>query len=167
MTSIEKINFLVNQVETRFQVHETAQPAPAILRKENLHKVAKLYETLELFKKHPDFSTIFNYTAMNLAGIGLKDEDFGEIREGKYVQIISISYELNSDGQRVNKNSSLGYYGKAEKVGEKKKSNIIEFVLRWRYEKSFQHSDYYERLLSTITWKTSLITNHLLAKIWN
>jgi len=102
-------------------------------------------------QNHPDFSTLFNYTAMNLAGIGLKDENFGEIHKGKYVQIISISYELNSDGKRVNKNSSLGYYGKAEKLEEKEKSNIIEFVLRWRYEKSFQHSDDYQRLLSKIT----------------
>ncbi|CAA6799567.1 MAG: Unknown protein [uncultured Sulfurovum sp.] len=28
---------------------------------------------------------------------------------------------------------------------------MIEFVLRWRYEKTFQHSDYYQRLLATIT----------------
>jgi hypothetical protein len=87
---------------------------------------------------------------MNLAGIGLKDEHFGEIHEGKYVQIISIAYELNSDGKRINKNTSLGYYGKSEKLEEEKKSDIIEFVLRWRYEKTFQHSDYYQKLLEKL-----------------
>ena len=150
MTSIEKINFLLNKVESRLK-NQKINNLPFVLRENNLEKIAKLYETLELSKKHPDFSTIFNYTAMNLLGIGLKEEDFGEIREGKYVQIISIAYELNSENKRVNKNSSLGYYGKAEKLAEKEKSDIIEFVLRWRYEKSFQHSDHYQRLLSTIT----------------
>jgi hypothetical protein len=105
---------------------------------------------LELSKNHPDFNTIFNYTAMNLAGIGLKDENFGEIHEGKYVQIISIAYELNTEGKRITKNTSLGYYGKAEKLNEKTKSQIIEFVLRWRYEKTFEHSDYYQQLLEKL-----------------
>jgi len=66
-------------------------------------------------------------------------------------QIISIAHTLNSSGKRVSKNSSLGYYGKAEKVTREKKNTIIEFVLRWRYEKSFQHSNYYEKLLAKIT----------------
>jgi hypothetical protein len=151
MNSIEKINFLLGQLESKLKTPNAIDDAPLLLRKNNLKEIAKLYESLGLFKKHPNFSTLFNYTAMNLAGIGLKDEDFGEIREGKYVQIISIAYELNTEGQRVNKNSSLGYYGKAEKLNEKDKSQIIEFVLRWRYEKSFQHSDHYQELLSSIT----------------
>jgi hypothetical protein len=147
---MERINFLLDKVEVKLQNKNTDNNTSSILREKNLKKIAKLYETLELSKKHPDFSTIFNYTAMNLAGIGLKNEDFGEIREGKYVQIISIAYELNSDGKRVNKNSSLGYYGKAEKLSEKEKSEIIEFVLRWRYEKTFQHSDHYQQLLEKL-----------------
>ena len=151
MPNIEKINFLFNQLEYKLKTQNHTDATSSLLRKVNLKKIAHLYEVLKLSKNHPNFATLFNYTAMNLARIGLKDEDFGEIRERKYVQIISISYELNSDGKRVNKNSSLGYYGKAEKLDEKEKSNIIEFVLRWRYEKSFQHSDHYQRLLSSIS----------------
>ena len=155
MTSIEKINLLVDKIDAKLQAkniqtQKKPEKSPTILRQENLEKIAKIYEKLELSKNHPDFSTIFNYTAMNLAGIGLKEENFGEIYKGKYVQLISIAYELNSSGKRVTKNSSLGYYGKAEKITEKTKNSIIEFVLRWRYEKSFQHSNYYETLLQKL-----------------
>ena len=147
MTNIEKINFLLNQVEDKLHHTKVNNDSPNNLRKNNLNRVALLYAELELEKKHPDFSTIFNYKAMNLAGIGLKNEDFGEIREGKYVQIIAIAYEIDTNAKRIIKNSSLGYYGKAEKLTQKDKSNIIEFVLRWRYEKTFQHSDHYQQLL--------------------
>ncbi|HHS92451.1 MAG TPA: hypothetical protein ENK82_03830 [Campylobacterales bacterium] len=101
-------------------------------------------------QKNPDISTLFEYAAINLAGIGLREEDFGEIREGRYVQIIAIDYEIINDKKKT-RNSSLGYYGKAEKLEKDLKKYIIEFVLRWRYEKSFQHSDHYKQLLAKIT----------------
>jgi len=148
MTSIEKINFLLDEVENK--LHKLSSKDSLSLRKENLKRILELYNGLELSKKHPSFDTLFNYTAINLSGIGLKNEDFGEIREGKYVQIIAIAYEINSDGKKTTKNASLGYYGKAEKLDEKSKQDIIEFVLRWRYEKSFQHSDYYQQLLEKL-----------------
>jgi len=151
MKSIEKINLLLDKLDVKLQAQKSVTKTPSYLRQENLKKIAKLYEVLNLSEKHPDLSTIFNYTAINVVGIGLKEESFGEIQEGKYVQIISIAHKLNSSGKRVSKNSSLGYYGKAEKITEETKNSIIEFILRWRYEKNFQHSDYYERLLSTIT----------------
>ena len=147
MESIKHLNNLLEQLELKLKTYKNT---PSELREKNLKRVATLYEELNLSTKHPDFSTIFNYTAMNLAGIVLKDENFGEIHEGKYVQIISIAYKLNNEGKRVTKNSSLGYYGKAEKLEEKKKYQIIEFVLRWRYEKSFQHSDDYQQLLKKL-----------------
>ena len=142
MSNIKKIHLLLDKVEEKLQKND--------LRAKNLKEISKLFQKLNLSDKHPNFSTIFNYKAMNLAGIGLKDEAFAEIQAGKYVQIIAIAYEINSDGKRVAKNSSLGYYGKAEKLTEEHKSNIIEFVLRWRYEKSFQHSDYYQQLLEKL-----------------
>lgn len=148
MTSIEKINFLLEQVENKFENLRLTDTRT--LRENNLKRIAELFDLLELSKKHPDYSTLFNYTAINLAGIGLKNEDFGEIREGKYVQIIAIAYEINKEGTKIAKNSSLGYYGKGDKLEEKEKHNIIEFVLRWRYEKSFQHSDYYQLLLEKL-----------------
>jgi len=151
MKSIEKINLLLDRLDVKLQAQKSVTKTPSYLRQENLEKIAKLYEKLNLSEKHSNFSTIFDYTAINVAGIGLKEENFGEIQEGKYVQIISIAHVVNSSGKRVSKNSSLGYYGKAEKITEEKKNNIIEFILRWRYEKSFQHSDYYEKLLAKIT----------------
>lgn len=149
MTSIEKINFLLEQVENKVKTLKSTDKHHS-LRDTNLERIAELFDLLELSKKHPDYGTLFDYTAINLAGIGLKNEDFGEIREGKYVQIISIAYETDKEGTRVSKNTSLGYYGKGEKLDEKEKHNIIEFVLRWRYEKSFQHSDYYQLLLEKL-----------------
>jgi len=150
MRSIDKINLLLDKLDVNLQAQKTVAKTSSYLRQENLEKITQLYEVLNLSEKHPDLSTIFNYTAINVAGIGLKEENFGEIQEGKYVQIISITHKLNSSGKRVSKNSSLGYYGKAEKITEETKNSIIEFILRWRYEKSFQHSDYYEKLLQKL-----------------
>ena len=147
MRSIAKVNLLLDRLDVKLQAQNRTERMPSSLRQENLKKISKLYEELNLSEKHSDFSTIFDYTAINIAGIGLKEEKFGEIQKGKYVQIISIAHTLNNSGKRVSKNSSLGYYGKAEKITEETKNSIIEFVLRWRYEKSFQHSDYYEKLL--------------------
>jgi len=157
MRSIDKINLLLNRLDVNLHAQKTVEKTPSALRQKNLEKLSNLYKELGVSEKHPDFSTIFNYTAINVAGIGLKEENFGEIQEGKYVQIISIAHELNSSGKRVSKNSSLGYYGKAEKITEERKNNIIEFILRWRYEKSFRHSDYYEELLEKFYTETSAI----------
>jgi hypothetical protein len=142
---------LLDRLDVKLQAQNRTQKTPSPLRQENLEKLANLYEELNLSEKHPNFTTIFDYTAINVAGIGLKEENFGEIQEDKYVQIISITHELNNSGKRISKNSSLGYYGKAEKITVETKNCIIEFILRWRYEKSFQHSDYYEKLLATIS----------------
>jgi len=150
MTSIEKLNSLLNQLEYKLKYHKVAPNSKHDLRQENLKEIYSLYEKLEISKKHENFSSIFDYTAMNLSGIGLKSEEFAQIRAGKYVQIISIAYEINKSGKRIPKNHSLGYYGKAEKVGLQLKNDIIEFVLRWRYEKTFQHSEHYQQLLSDL-----------------
>jgi hypothetical protein len=150
MKNIEKLNSLLNQLEYKLEHHQITQASNPDLRQENLEKIHHLYTELKIFTKHKDFNTLFDYKAMNLSGIGLKDEDFSEIRKGKYVQIISITYEVNTQGKRIPKNSSLGYFGKAEKVERKLKNDIIEFVLRWRYEKTFQHSEHYQQLLSKL-----------------
>ena len=157
MRSIEKVNLLLDRLYVKLQAQNRTKKMPSSLRQKNLEKISKLYEELNLSEKHPDFSTIFDYTAINIAGIGLKEENFGEIQKGKYVQIISIAHTLNSNGKRVSKNSSLGYYGKAEKITEKTKNSIIEFILRWRYEKSFRHSDYYQQVLEKFYTETSPI----------
>lgn len=120
------------------------------IREENIARVKALYEKLKIFEKSPNFDDIFIYKAMNLSGIGLKEEDFGVVREGKYIQIIAITYEPNKNGKKKAKNVSLGYFGKAETLDPTLKNEIIEFVLRWRYEKAFQNVEYYKDLIARV-----------------
>jgi len=120
------------------------------VRDENTVRVKQLYEKLKIFEKSPDFDNIFIYKAMNLSGIGLKEEDFGEVREGKYIQVIAITYEPDKNGKKKAKNISLGYFGKAETLENELKNEIIEFVLRWRYEKAFQNVEHYKNLIGRI-----------------
>ena len=150
MGTLDKLSNLINQVEQRIDTTSSHNSSGLDLRKENLKNLETLYHKLEISKKHDDFKSIFEYKAMNLSGIGLKKEDFAQIRKGKYIQIISIAYKLNDKGKRIAKNSSLGYFGKADTLEPKLKKNIIEFVLRWRYEKAFQHTEYYELLLKEL-----------------
>ena len=120
------------------------------VREENIIRVKVLYEKLKIFEKSPDFNNIFIYKAMNLSGIGLKEEDFGEVREGKYIQVIAITYEPDKNGKKKAKNISLGYFGKAETLEPVLKNEIIEFVLRWRYEKAFQNVEHYKDLIAKV-----------------
>jgi len=120
------------------------------VRGDNIVRVKVLYEKLKIFEKSPDFNNIFVYKAMNLSGIGLKEDDFGEVREGKYIQIIAITYEPDKNGKKKAKNISLGYFGKAETLEVTLKNEIIEFVLRWRYEKAFQNLEHYKDLIERV-----------------
>jgi len=120
------------------------------VRDENIVRVKELYEKLKIFEKSPDFDQVFMYKAMNLSGIGLKEDDFGEVRDGKYIQIIAITYEPDKNGKKKAKNISLGYFGKAETLDETLKNEIIEFVLRWRYEKAFQNVEHYKDLIARV-----------------
>jgi len=120
------------------------------VRGDNIVRVKVLYEKLKIFEKSPDFDKIFVYKAMNLSGIGLKEDDFGEVREGKYIQVIAITYEPDKNGKKKAKNISLGYFGKAETLDVVLKNEIIEFVLRWRYEKAFQNLEHYKDLIDRV-----------------
>ncbi|CAA6803842.1 MAG: Unknown protein [uncultured Sulfurovum sp.] len=120
------------------------------IRDDNIKRVKELYTKLNIFEKSPDFDKIFIYKAMNLSGIGLKEEDFGQVREGKYIQVIAITYEPDKNGKKKAKNISLGYFGKAETLDQTLKSEIIEFVLRWRYEKAFQNVEHYKDLIERV-----------------
>ena len=120
------------------------------IRGDNIVRVKVLYEKLKIFEKSPDFDNIFVYKAMNLSGIGLKEDDFGEVRQGKYIQIIAITYEPDKNGKKKAKNISLGYFGKAETLDVTLKNEIIEFVLRWRYEKAFQNLEHYKDLIERV-----------------
>jgi len=120
------------------------------VRDANIDRLRTLYEKLNIHEKSPSFENIFHYKAMNLSGIGLKEEDFGQVREGKYIQVIAITYEPDKNGKKKAKNVSLGYFGKAEKLDEGLKNEIIEFVLRWRYEKAFQNVEHYKALIEMV-----------------
>ncbi|WP_292654856.1 hypothetical protein [Nitratifractor sp.] len=126
------------------------------VRAQNLNRLAELFLQLEINKKVQKIEELFIYKAMNISGIGLKEEDFGEIREGKYVQVIAITYEPDKNGKKKAKNISLGYFGKAETLEPARKNQVIEFVLRWRYEKAFQNLEHYRLLLEKVRPKESL-----------
>jgi len=147
-----------NEVETEKVIvpKPVSKPSPKAeincdnVREENIVRVKQLYEKLKIFEKSPDFNQVFMYKAMNLSGIGLKEDDFGEVRDGKYIQIIAITYEPDKNGKKKAKNISLGYFGKAETLDVTLKNEIIEFVLRWRYEKAFQNVEHYKDLIARV-----------------
>ena len=65
-------------------------------RKENMKVLESLFNTLHIGEKVNAFHDLFEYKAINLAGISLSPETLGEIKEGKYVQIIAISYDIKT-----------------------------------------------------------------------
>ena len=141
----------------KVQKKTAKQAIPENVRQENIDRVKALYEKLKIYEKSPDFENIFIYKAMNLSGIGLKEEDFGQVREGKYIQVIAITYEPDKNGKKKAKNISLGYFGKAETLAPTLKNEIIEFVLRWRYEKAFQNVEHYKDLIERIDTPTDTL----------
>ncbi len=153
-TPVEKpVTKSVEQVVKKVQTTEKLED----IRSNNIIRVKDLYEKLKIFEKSPDFDNIFIYKAMNLSGIGLKEDDFGEVREGKYIQIIAITYEPDKNGKKKAKNISLGYFGKAETLDPILKNEIIEFVLRWRYEKAFQNVEHYKDLIERVEVPTTTL----------
>ena len=119
-----------------------------LARKENLRSLSALFETLELSSKVGEFNEIFEFKAINLSGISLSEEDIGSIKEGKYLQIIGIKYDR--EAKVKNRNISLGYYGRVEKVDEKLRETIIRFIIAWRFEKSFRTLEHYYGMLDRL-----------------
>ncbi|MBN2870148.1 MAG: hypothetical protein JXK04_04245 [Campylobacterales bacterium] len=120
-------------------------------RKKNLAELERLYEVLGIFKKVEPFEELFALKAINLSGISLAEEDLGTLKEGKYAQIIGIIYD--KEAKVKNKNISLAYYGRVEKLSAEEKKDIISFVLGWRFEKSFRTLEHYHNLMGQL--KTS------------
>ena len=116
-----------------------------VARKENMAALEALYRELGVDEKVADFNELFDFKAMNLSGISLSDASLGVPHEGKYVQIIAITYDR--DAKVRNKNSSLGYFGRAEKLEPAQKDAVVAFVLRWRFEKSFRTLEHYHTML--------------------
>ena len=116
-------------------------------RKENLKLLAELYKSLHVSDKVDNFSDLFLFKAINLSGASLKSEELGAIKKGKYLQVLAISYD--KDAKVKSKNISLAYFGRVENVDEKLKNDVVAFVLRWRFEKSFMTLEHYHNLLES------------------
>lgn len=120
-----------------------------LARKDNMKALEALFKALSLEEKVGAFDNLFTFKAINLSGVSLVSETLGDIKEGKYVQIIAISYDKNAKVK--NRNISLGYYGRSEKIDVGLKEDIIAFILRWRFEKSFMTLEHYYEMLGSLS----------------
>jgi hypothetical protein len=117
-------------------------------RKSNLKVLEELYFKLGINTKVEHFEGLFSFKAINLSGLSLADEDLGSVKEGKYAQVIAIIYD--KEAKVKNKNISLAYFGRAEKLSFEQKNEIITFVLGWRFEKSFRTLEHYHNLMAVL-----------------
>lgn len=117
-------------------------------RKENKKILEELFYELQIDKKVANFEALFDFKAINLSGVSLQSENLGEIKEGKYLQILAISYD--KDAPVKNKNISLAYFGNAKNVATTLKDKVVAFVIRYRFEKSFMTLERYYEVLEEI-----------------
>jgi len=134
--ALERLKNLTNKISS----YETA-------RKDNIKILKKLYEQTGVDKKIENFSDLFEFKAINLSGASLLSESLGEIKKGKYLQILAISYDKNAT--QKSKNISLAYFGKVENVDVKLKDMVVEFIIRYRFEKSFMTLENYYDMIGT------------------
>lgn len=116
-----------------------------VARKENLKILENLFNELEISKKVETFNELFDFKAINLSGASLLEESLGEIKKGKYLQVLAISYNKNAVVK--SKNTSLAYFGRVELVDSGLKDKIVEFIIRYRFEKSFMTLEHYHGML--------------------
>ena len=117
-----------------------------VARKNNLLKLQELFHSIGIDKKIADFSELFRFKAINLSGVSLQEESLGEIKEGKYLQVLAIAYD--KDAKVKSKNISLAYFGRVESVDESLRERVVEFVIRYRFEKSFMNLEHYHKMLA-------------------
>jgi len=118
-----------------------------ITRKENLKRLQELFFEIGIDKKVKSFESLFLFKAINLSGASLLQENLGEIKEGKYLQVLAISYDKSATIK--SKNSSLAYFGRVENVDENLKNSVVEFIIRYRFEKSFMTLEHYNEMLES------------------
>ncbi len=133
-SALDRLKNLSNKISS----YETA-------RKENLIILKNLFTEIGISDKVEDFGDIFNFKAINLSGASLLSENLGQIKEGKYLQILAIAYDKEAIVK--SKNTSLGYFGKVELVDVELKDKIVEFIIRFRFEKSFMTLEHYHGML--------------------
>lgn len=115
------------------------------VRKDNKLILEELFYEINIDKKVDNFNDIFEFKALNLSGASLQQENLGEVKEGKYLQILAITYD--KDAVIKSKNISLGYFGKVQNVNPVFKDKIVEFIIRYRFEKSFMTLEHYNSML--------------------
>ncbi len=133
-SALDRLKNLTNKISG----YETA-------RKDNLKILENLYKEINIDKKVQNFNELFHFKAINLSGASLLSENLGEIKEGKYLQILAISYD--KDAAVKSKNISLAYFGRVENVDLELKNKVVEFILRYRFEKSFMTLEHYHSML--------------------
>jgi len=117
-----------------------------LTRKNNLVNLRELFVDIGIDKKINIFEDLFLFKAINLSGVSLLEDNLGEIKEGKYLQILAISYDKNAKVK--SKNTSLAYFGRVESVECDLKDRVVEFIIRYRFEKSFMTLEHYNGMLS-------------------
>ncbi len=115
------------------------------VRKNNIAQLKELFKEIGICNKVESFEDIFEFKAINLSGASLAQESLGEIKKGKYLQVLAISYDKEASVK--SKNISLGYFGKSENVDRELKDKIVEFIIRYRFEKSFITLEHYNDML--------------------
>ncbi|RUM44935.1 MAG: hypothetical protein DSY46_04360 [Hydrogenimonas sp.] len=140
-SQIDRLKALANEISTY-----------EIERKKNLRTLETLFRHLKLDQKVESFQQLFEFKAMNLSGISLQPERLGESMPGKYAQIIAINY-IEEEGKKRAKNVNLRYFGRVENLDNQCKQDIVEFILRWRLEKSFRSVDHYRQMMHQIDSK--------------
>jgi hypothetical protein len=140
-SALDRLKNLTNKISG----YETA-------RKENISLLKKLYSEIGIDKKVENFEDIFEFKAINLSGASLLSENLGEIKEGKYLQILAISYDKNAVVKSQNR--SLAYFGRVENVDTVLKDKVIEFIIRYRFEKSFMTLEHYNGMLESLRKKS-------------
>ena len=119
-----------------------------VARKENMRTLERLFISLDMQRKVGEFAELFEFKAINLSGISLAEEDIGSIKEGKYLQVIGIKYDKSAKVK--NRNISLAYYGRVEKVDQTLQNDIVRFIIAWRFEKSFRTLEHYYTMLEKL-----------------
>ncbi|WP_415396564.1 hypothetical protein [Sulfurimonas sp. CS5] len=135
-SALDRLKNLTNKISS----YETA-------RKENIKILENLYKKIQIDKKVENFSDLFDFKAINLSGASLLSESLGEIKKGKYLQILAISYDKTA--VQKSKNVSLAYFGKVESVETYLKDMVVEFIIRYRFEKSFMTLENYYDMIGT------------------
>ncbi len=133
-SALDRLKKLTNKISG----YETA-------RKENISLLKKIFSEIGIDKKVEKFEDIFEFKAINLSGASLLSESLGVIKEGKYLQVLAISYD--KDAVVKSQNISLAYFGRVESVDTILKDKIVEFIVRYRFEKSFMTLEHYHTML--------------------